>query len=363
MPSQHAKVTASGAHRWLNCPASIERERHFPNISNPAAIEGTKAHELAERKLKAWLKSGKREALECEDKVMQEATDGYRDYIIELVNELNDSLLEVEVRLDLSSWIPEGFGTSDACIISTDTLHIVDLKYGQGVRVDAPNNPQMRLYALGAIELYWPIYEFSRVKMHIYQPRLDHISTEEMNVEELRAWGESIKPIAKKAFEGTDEAKSGDWCTFCRCRFTCRTRATEMFEVLEDQPKPSFLSLNEVAAYLPKLDSAIKWAKDLQSYALERAVAGESIQGYRLGEGRSIRKITDEKALGAALQEAGYSQDQIWKPQEIQTITNLEKLVGKKAFAENYGEYLEKPKGKPVLIPTASTPEEMFKEQ
>lgn len=136
-----------------------------------------------------------------------------------------------------------------------------------------------------------------------------------------------------------------------------------MFEVLEDQPKPSFLSLNEVAAYLPKLDSAIKWAKDLQSYALERAVAGESIQGYRLGEGRSIRKITDEKALGAALQEAGYSQDQIWKPQEIQTITNLEKLVGKKAFAENYGEYLEKPKGKPVLIPTASTPEEMFKEQ
>lgn len=363
MPSDHAKVTASGAHRWIHCPASIERESHFPNISNPAAIEGMKAHDLAERKLKAWLKSERREALECEDKAMQEATDSYRDYVIELVNESKDALLEVEVRLDLSSWIPAGFGTSDACIISTDTLHIVDLKYGQGVRVDALNNPQMRLYALGAIELYWPIYEFSKVKMHIFQPRLDHISTEEVSVDELIAWGESIKPIARKAFEGTDEAKSGEWCTFCRCRFTCRTRATEMFKALESQPEPSFLSLDEVAAYLPKLDSAIKWAKDLQSYALDQALAGEAIQGYRLGEGRSSRKVTDEKALGLALEKAGYSKDQIWKPQEIQTLTNLEKLVGKKAFSEGYGSYLKKPKGKPMLIPTTSTPEEMFKEQ
>ncbi len=364
MPSKHAKVTASGAHRWLNCPSSVERESHFPNISSPAALEGTKAHDLAERKLKAWM-GGKKDTLECEDKTMQEATDGYRDYVLELLSSeaSNDPLLEVEVRLDLSSWIPQGFGTSDACIVTTDSLHIVDLKYGQGVRVDAPDNPQMRLYALGAVDLYWPIYEFSKVKMHIYQPRLDHISTEEISVEELRSWGESIKPIAKKAFEGTNEAHSGDWCTFCRARFACRTRAEEMFEVLDDKSKPPFLSLEEVAAYLPKLDNAIKWAKDLQAYALEKAVAGEVIQGYRLGEGRSTRKVADESALGLALQEAGYSQDQIWKPQEIQTITNLEKLVGKKAFAEEYSCYLTKTKGKPTLIPTATTPEEMFKDQ
>lgn len=358
MPSQHAKVTASGAHRWLHCPASIERESHFPNISTPAALEGTKAHEVAEKKLKAWLETGQRIKIPCEDSTMQEATDDYRDYVLELLSENQEALLEVEVRLDLSRWIPEGFGTSDACIVSPAILHIVDLKYGKGVKVDAPNNPQMRLYALGAIEKYWPVFEFNKVKMHIYQPRLGHISTEEMSVEDLLQWGQSIQPIARKAFDGTQEAKSGEWCLFCRCNHVCRTRAQEMFEVLEDKPQPSFLSLEEIAAYLPKLDQAIKWAKDVQKYALEQALKGQTIQGFQLVEGRFTRKIQDEQALAAALEKAGYSKELIWKPLEIQTLTHFEKLMGKKAFAEAFGDYLEKVQGKPMLVEKAQ--EDLF---
>ncbi|WP_294731058.1 DUF2800 domain-containing protein [uncultured Faecalibaculum sp.] len=370
MPEVHAKVTASGSHRWLNCTASVERESHFPDSSSPAAAEGTEAHALAEKKLLGWLKSGRRQRYKCEDEVMQEATDGYRDYVIELMNSLKESSpeLNVEVQLDLSEWIPEGFGTSDACIVSTDCLHIVDLKYGKGVKVDAPENPQMRLYALGAVARYWPVYEFDKVMTHIYQPRLDHISTEELTVKDLLAWGETVKPKAREAFDGTGSAHSGEWCTFCRCRDVCRTRAQEMFEVLEKQQDPKFLSVEEVAAYLPKLDDAIKWAKGLQEHALSEARSGTKFPGYKLVEGRSVRKVREPNLLADALREAGYGPDLVWKPQELQTITNLEKLVGKKTFASDYGKYLEKPKGKPVLVPESdkrpewqdATPEEMF---
>lgn len=191
--------------------------------------------------------------------------------------------LNIEVQLDLSDWVPEGFGTSDACIPSTKTLHIIDLKYGKGISVDAAENSQMRLYALGAVALFWPIYEFDTVKMHIYQPRLDNISVEEMSVDDLLKWGEGIKPIARLAFDGKGEAKAGDWCGFCPCKATCRTRAEAMFEALEAQPASNTLSLEEIAAYLPKLDGALKWAKDLQDYALKQAEAGERIPRVQAG--------------------------------------------------------------------------------
>lgn len=303
---------------------------------------------------------------------MQESTDNYRDYVIGLYNELKaagaDPDLNIEVQLDLSDWIPEGFGTSDACIPSTTALHIIDLKYGKGVKVDAEENSQMRLYALGAVALFWPLYEFEKVVTHIYQPRLGNISVEEISVEDLIKWGESIKPIARQAFDGKGEQHSGEWCRFCRCRTVCKTRASEMFTVLEDQPDTMFMSLEDVASYLPKLDDAIKWAKDLQDYALAKARAGEKVPGYKLVEGRSVRKVKDQNAMALALQEAGYGPDMIWKPLELQTLTNLEKLVGKKAFAKDYAALIEKPKGKPVLVPDSdkrpewieATPEEMF---
>lgn len=372
MPDKHAAITASGSHRWIHCPPSARLEAQFPDTSSDAAAEGTRAHALAEKKLLTWMKIGRRQRYKEDDEVMQESTDNYRDYVIGLYNGLKaagaDPDLNIEVQLDLSDWIPEGFGTSDACIPSTTALHIIDLKYGKGVKVDAEENSQMRLYALGAVALFWPLYEFEKVVTHIYQPRLDNISVEEISVDDLIKWGESIKPIARQAFDGKGEQHSGEWCRFCRCRTVCKTRASEMFSVLEDQPDTMFMSLEEVATYLPKLDDAIKWAKDLQDYALAKARSGEKVPGYKLVEGRSVRKVKDQNAMALALQEAGYGPDVIWKPLELQTLTNLEKLVGKKAFAKDYAALIEKPKGKPVLVPESdkrpewqdATPEEMF---
>lgn len=372
MPEKHAAITASGSHRWIHCPPSARLEAQFPDTSSEAAAEGTRAHALAEKKLLTWMKTGRRQRYKEDDEVMQESTDNYRDYVIGLYNELKaagaDPDLNIEVQLDLSDWIPEGFGTSDACIPSTTALHIIDLKYGKGLKVDAEENSQMRLYALGAVALFWPLYEFEKVVTHIYQPRLDNISVEEISVDDLIKWGESIKPIARQAFDGKGEQHSGAWCRFCRCRTVCKTRASEMFSVLEDQPDITFMRLEDVASYLPKLDDAIKWAKDLQDYALAKARSGEKVPGYKLVEGRSVRKVKDQNAMALALQEAGYGPDVIWKPLELQTLTNLEKLVGKKAFAKDYAALIEKPKGKPVLVPESdkrpewieATPEEMF---
>lgn len=374
MPDQHALVTASGSHRWLHCPPSARMEAELPDTTSEAAQEGTEAHALAEKKLLGWIRSGRRQRYKNDDEIMQEATDGYRDYVIGLVNGLKaageEADLYVEVRLDLSDWIPEGFGTSDACIVSTDTLHIADLKYGKGVKVEAENNSQMRLYALGAINIYWPIYEFSKVRMHIYQPRLDHIGSEEMTVAELLAWGETIKPIAKQAFDGTGEAKAGEWCRFCRCRAQCRARAEEMFQVIKEPKETLFMNMEEIASYLPYLDDAIKWAKELQDYALSQARAGEEIPGWKLVEGRSVRKVIAPTGLAQKMLSCGYSNEEIYKPQELKTITALEKLVGKKTFAAEYATYIEKPKGKPVLVPESDkrpvwvdqTAEDMFSE-
>lgn len=372
MPEKHAAITASGSNRWIHCPPSARLEAQFPDTPSEAAAEGTRAHALAEKKLQTWIRTGRRQRYKEVDEVMQESTDNYRDYVIGLYNGLKaagaDPDLNIEVQLDLSDWIPEGFGTSDACIPSTTALHIIDLKYGKGVKVDAKENSQMRLYALGAVALFWPLYEFDKVVMHIYQPRLDNVSVEEISTEDLLAWGESIKPIAREAFDGKGEAHSGEWCRFCRCRTVCKTRASEMFAVLEDQPDTMFMSLEDVASYLPKLDGAIKWAKDLQDYALAKARSGEKVPGYKLVEGRAVRRIKDNTALAAALEDAGYTDEQIWRPRELQTLTALEKLVGKKAFASDYKDFVERPAGKPVLVPASDkrpelqtlTAEEMF---
>lgn len=357
MPEVHALVTPSGAHRWLNCTPSARLEADFPDSTSEAAKEGTTAHALAEKKLRSWIKTGKRTAYKAEDGTMAEATDGYRDYVITLFNQLKadgfNPALKVEVRLDLTEWIPNGFGTSDAVILSGDTLHIIDFKYGKNVKVDAPENPQMRIYALGALDLYGEIYEFDHVQTHIYQPRVEggHISTEKITVEELAAWGESIKPLAKAAYEGSGEQKPGDWCLFCRAKAVCRARAQEMFGVLKD-PKPAqTLTMEEVAGYLPKLDEAVKWAKSLQDWALQQALDGETVPGYKVVEGRSNRKIDDPEALASAMKKDGFTDDKIWKPKELQTLTALEKTVGKKKFAESYGSLVSKPRGKPALVP------------
>ena len=357
MPDQHALITASGAHRWMNCTPSARLEADLPDSTSEAAKEGTIAHALAEKKLNGWLKTGKRVAYKAPDASMGEYTDDYRDYVIGIVNDLANAglnpQLKVEVQLDLSSWIPEGFGTSDAVIISDDVLHVIDFKYGKNVKVDAPENPQMRLYALGALDLYGEIFEFDTVVTHIVQPRCEggHISMEKISVKDLIRWGETIKPLAQAAWEGKGKQKPGSWCMFCRAKTLCRARAEEMFGAIKDQTPPAMLSLDEVAAYLPQLDEAIKWAQSLQGYAFDRAMAGDTVPGYKLVEGRSNRIITKPEELAKRLKDDGLSDDQIYKPQQMQSLTALEKVVGKKKFGVEYGDLVIKPQGKPALVP------------
>lgn len=365
MPDQHALITASGAHRWMHCTPSARLEADLPDSTSEAAKEGTIAHALAEKKLRAWIKSGKRVAYKAPDASMGEYTDDYRDYVIGIVNDLAaaglNPQLKVEVQLDLSSWIPEGFGTSDAVIISDDVLHVIDFKYGKNVKVDAPENPQMRLYALGALDLYGEIFEFDTVVTHIVQPRCEggHISMEKISVKDLISWGEAIKPLAQAAWDGKGDQKPGPWCMFCRAKTLCKARAKEMFGAIYHKPPVQLLDLDGVAEYLPYLDEAIKWAQDLQSYAFDRALKGDHIPGYKLVEGRSNRVITDPDDLVKRLKDDGLSDDQIYKPQQMQSLTNLEKVVGKKKFGIDYGDLITKPKGKPTLVPESDKREPM----
>lgn len=372
MPDQHAYVTASGSSRWINCPPSVALEAKFPDTSSEAAKEGTEAHALAEKKVIAWLKGD--HAQEASDRSMEEAVTAYRDYIISIseTERRKGGLggVMVERRLDLSRWIPGGFGTSDACIVSERHLHIVDLKYGKGVKVDARNNSQMRLYALGAIDELWPLYEFDSVTMHIFQPRLDNVSTETMTVAELLEWGEKIKPLAHLAYQGQGVQKPGSWCKFCRAQAVCKARADRMFAVIDGRQSAELLSLDDVAGLLPDLDDVISWAKSVQEYAFNKALAGETITGYKLVEGRSVREITDKDAMAKRLKADGYKDEEIFKPVQLNGLTALEKLIGKKAFAENYASFICKPKGKPTLVSADDrrkewsndqTIEEMFK--
>lgn len=373
MPDKHAVVTASGSHRWLNCPPSVRLSESMPDETSPAAIEGTRAHELAERKLKAWQTTGKRRKIACDSPEMSEHTDNYRDYIIEVYNEQIGQgahpEVNIEVQLDLTPWIPEGFGTADACVVSEKQLDIIDFKYGKGVLVEAKDNSQMRLYALGATELLWPIYEFETVRMHIFQPRIDNYQTETLSLDELRVWGEKIKPIARQAYDGEGEQKAGEWCRFCKVRGLCRARTAEMFSVIEEEKEPPLLSTEEIARDLPKLEQAAKWIEDVKAYALAAALEGKQIPGYKVVEGPSARKIKDAQAMAAAMQADGFSEEQIWKPRALRNLTDLERTIGKKTFAADYADLVVKPKGKPTLVPESDkrpewgSAETMFKEE
>lgn len=375
MPDKHAKVTCSGGERWTHCPRSVALEAGYPDKGSDAAREGIEAHELAEKKLKAFQKTGKRVQFKHSDATMQEHTDAYRDYVIELFREREAEgahpELEVEVWLDLGNWVPEGFGTSDSLIPSTKNLDVIDFKYGQNTRVDAKGNTQMRLYALGALDKYWGLYEFDTVTTHIFQPRMNNYSTETITVQELREWGEWVKPLAQMAYNGEGPTKAGSWCQFCKAKNDCKTRAETMFGVLKETEEWPLMTPEEMAKYLPDLDDAIKWAKDMQEAATQALLEGKKIPGFKLIEGRSTRKIKDPEKLGETLEEQGYGSQNIWKPREIQTIGNLEKLVGKKKLAADYKDFFFKPPGKPALAPESNpkpewkprNPDEMFSQE
>lgn len=367
MPDKHALLSASSAHRWINCTPSSVLESIFPDGGSTYAEEGTTAHALAElmlsynngditkRTYNARLK--KIQESEYYNTEMQTYIEDYARLVWEAVNEAKqkceDPQVLFEQKLDFSEYVPEGFGTGDVVIIADGVLQIIDLKYGKGVPVSAVNNPQLRLYGLGAYLGYSLLYDIATVKMTIIQPRLDNYSTEEMSVDDLIAWAEEVvRPAAKLASAGEGEAKAGDWCRFCKARETCRARAEHNMELLKyDFADPMLLEPQEIAEVLERIPELTAWAKDVSDYALKAALDGEKFDGWKIVEGVSRRQITDMKAAAEKLMAAGFGSELIYKPTELRGITDLTKLVGRKQFDELLGALIEKPQGKPVLVP------------
>ena len=357
----HAVLSASGSKRWLSCPPSARLERKFPDKAGEAAQEGTLAHALAEARIRHWLgeisengltlriDSIRHDALYSPE--MGEYVSEYVDLCIEKINE-SQGIALVEERLDFSRWVKNGFGTGDMVIIGDGVLEIVDLKYGKGVPVSAESNTQMQLYALGAIEQYGYIYDFDHVRMSIFQPRNGGLSTQLMSVDELLAWGESIKPIAELAYEGKGEFKAGEHCRFCRAAVQCKALADYNLEIAKLEFRDAdLLTDDEVSSVLERVDGLVRYAEKIKTFALAEALKGHKWPGFKVVAGRSNRRITDAAEAVKLLRGAGYADDVIYKPLEIQTITDLEKTITKKKFGEILGSVVEKPPGKPTLVP------------
>ncbi len=367
MPEVHAKLSASGSHRWLKCTPSVMLEKDFTESFSDYAAEGTLAHELGEISLlrnlnqmseaqfKKRLKSIMKNSFWATD--MTDYVDIYVSTCMEKVSETKkiDELAEfkVEQRLDFSEWVPEGFGTGDFVIVANGRVEICDLKYGKGVPVSAKNNSQMMLYALGAISEFDFIYEIDTVKMTIIQPRLDSISEWEISKADLIKWAEEfVKPRAKMAMKGEGELNAGEHCTFCKARAVCRARAEKNLELAKYEFRDSnLLSNEEVADVLARIDELVRWTTDVKEYALEEALNGVSYPGFKLVEGKSNRKYTDTNKIIELLTTNGYTEDKIFKPKELLGLTAMEKVVGKKKLTEIIGNYIEKPLGKPTLVP------------
>ena len=384
--TDHALLSASGAQRWLSCPPSARLEEAVEEQSSEYAKEGSFAHELAELYLAQDL--GLTEKSEFNKRLKElrqnpfysEELDTYvkvyMDFAIEKINEARartrDAVVLLEMKLDYSTWVPEGFGTGDLVLVTDDVLEVIDFKYGRGIQVGAEDNPQMRLYALGALSQFGCLYEVNTVRMTIVQPRLDSISTDEMAVEELVDWGEKmVKPIADLAFKGEGEFKAGGHCRFCRVRATCRARAEmNMKLACYDFKEPPLLTDEEIVEVLDAADEYMKWISDLQGYALDQAVNnGKKWPGYKLVEGRSYRRYKDQGKVAEALIAAGYKEDEIYE-KVLLGITKMERAVGRKEFNELLVGLIEKPPGKAKLAPESdkrpavkSTAEIDFKEE
>lgn len=386
-PEKHALLSASAASRWLTCTAAPRFEEGLPESTSTYAAEGSLAHAIAELKAlkKFTIMTGRTYTTRLNklkkdplyDPEMDKTTDLYLEHLTEQAM-LYDSTptVAVEVRVDFSEYVPEGFGTCDCVMIGGDTLSITDYKHGKGVPVAATGNPQMRLYALGALKRYAAVFgdSIKKVRMSIDQPRLNSYSTDLITVDELLDWGNSIKPIAQKAFSGLGEFVPGEHCRFCRGKAQCRARANAN-SALEDfkgcvpaatiQPGEfvpqvhSYITPNgnevhplltdaEVGDLLIRGQHLIQWYKDLEEYATKRLMDGKPIEGWKLVAGRSVRTFTDQDAAIQAVIAAGYDEALVYD-RKPKTLSELEKLMGKAEFAEKIGSFVVKPLGKPTL--------------
>jgi len=356
-PKNHAVLSASSSHRWLNCNPSARLELEFEDRETSAAAEGTAAHALCEHKLRKKLKlRSERPVSIWDNDEMEMHTDDYADFVMEQVVKQRrrdpDTQVLIEERLDFSCFVPDGFGTGDCLIVSKGRLHIIDFKYGQGVLVEAEENPQMKLYALGALQRFGEQYQIKKVKMTIFQPRRENVSTWETTATKLKRWADKdLKPKAEKAYKGEGQYCPGEWCLFCKAAIKCRARAEDKLKLAQSEFKlPPLLTDDEIADVLSKLPDIKKWAEEIQQYALAQALGGKEWAGFKLVEGRSNRKYVDERAVAKAAENAGYHD--IYTKSLI-SITEMEKLMGKKDFNAILGGLIVKPSGKPTLVPDA----------
>lgn len=355
---KHAVLSASGSHRWLNCSPSARLELEFENTSSEAAKEGTAAHALCEHKLKKALKKrSRRPASEYDSDEMEECTDGYVQFVMEQYEAAkqvcNDPIILIEQHLDFSCYVPDGFGTGDCIIVSDDTLHIIDFKYGLGVLVDAVDNPQMMLYALGALELYDALYDIKEVSMSIFQPRRENVSTWTIPTAQLKEWAENeLKPKAILAYNGEGAYVPGEWCTFCRASARCRARAEEKLKLAQSEFRlPPLLTDAEIEEILAIIPDLTKWANEITAYATDAAVNhGKEWDGFKVVEGHSVRKYRDEEKVAEATKQNGYCD--IYR-QSLIPMTEMQKLMGKTKFEEILGALIYKPPGKPTLVPVS----------
>lgn len=354
--AKHAFLSASASHRWLKCPPSAKLCAEAKDEASPYAQEGTDAHELCEYKV---LKATGRKAdtptehLDYFDEEMDTCTDQYCSYVVEQLEDAKklckDPVVLVEQRLDFSKWVPDGFGTGDCLIVADKVLHIIDFKYGLGILVEAEGNPQMMCYALGALDTYDGIYDIESVKMTIFQPRRDNISTFEISKDELLKWADTfLKPTAELAYNGEGEFCAGDHCQFCKVKADCRKRAEYNLELAKyDFEMPANLDETEIAAILSKVDELVAWANDIKEFALSQAQSGVHYEGWKVVEGRSVRKFTDETAVADTVTKAGFDPYE----KKLLGITAMTSLLGKKKFEELLGGLIQKPPGKPTLVP------------
>lgn len=353
---RHALLSASSSHRWIHCPPSIRLGERYENRGSEYAAEGTEAHLLCEYRLKQML------GIEMEDPVqglqyysqeMEANAEGYAEYVAEVFEkakeECADPIVLIEQQVNYERWVRDGFGTADALVVADGTLHVIDYKNGKGVLVDCEDNSQMKCYGLGSLELFDGIYDIQNISMTIYQPNRDNISTSMLVKEDLLEWADTVlAPAAALAFEGKGDYACGEWCQFCPVKHICRARADYAMELAKyDFADPEVLEDEDIEDILARADALTSWASDVKDYALRQALSGKEWKGWKLVEGRSNRKYTDEEKVAEAVQKAGFDPYE----KKLLGITAMTQTLGRKRFNELLGSLVMKPTGKPVLVP------------
>lgn len=372
----HARFSPSSGKRYLSCPPSLLLEEQFPDEQSPFAAEGSAGHEMAEYLINKHLKKRtKRPVSDYYSDELMEAVEDYTAYAVSQIEEAKQNcenpFFGVELKVSLADRVDGCFGIADMVVVDDRKIHIIDLKLGKGVMVDAERNVQLMIYGLGVLDMLGFLYEIETVELTIVQPRIEHFSTWEISAEELLSWGKEVfEPRAAKALSGEGEFMAGDHCRFCKARFTCRARAEEYLKLAQMEfAEPALMSDEEIAEVLSKADALKKWAEEIYAYAQNEAVVNhKEWPGFKLVLGRSNRKYTDETDVAEAAKKAGYTD--IYK-QSLIGITEMERLMGKKKFNEILGSFVYKPEGKVTLVPDSdkreavktATAEADFKEE